>query len=141
MVDFASLVNVQAETIERPKPLPAGSYTALIEKQEFGTTSEKQTPYCRYLFKPTQAQDDVDATALAEVNLSKISLRQDYWLTPDAVYRLKEFLEKTLGIESTGKTIGEMIPQAVGQQVLINVKHSIDRKGEVRAEIASIAQF
>jgi len=140
MVDFSSLVNVQADTIERPKPLPVGSYQAVISKQEFGTTnSDKKTPYCRYLISPRTALDDVDQDALSKVDLSKITLRQDFWLTPDSTYRLVEFLKKTLGLDTTGRNLGDLIPEAVGMSVLINVKHTLDRNNEPRAELNSIA--
>jgi hypothetical protein len=127
MTNFAEILSRRPEDQERPKPFPAGTYTALVLRHETGETSKKQTPYVRFYFQAVEAHDDVDQEALAEIDMQKKTLRDDFYLTDDALYRLSEFLE-TLGIEMSGRTFAECLPETINQAITITVSHSINQQ-------------
>ena len=145
-VDFTKLLDGNIEDTERPKPCPAGTFVATIKGHEFGESSKKKTPYVRYNVSPLAPQDDVDADALTEFGgteaLAAKSFGLDYYLTPDAMWRLAELLEEHLGLSCSGRNYSEVIPEADGQQILITVEHSISQKDGVTiyANIGTVAK-
>lgn len=128
MPDFASILNTPAESIEKPKPLPVGTYLSIVN----GPHKQKEIndkPIVDIIFKTMQAQDDVDQTQLAESGGVGRQLTQSFWLTNndggEQTWPLKNFLENTLGIESKGKSLAQMLAEAPGKQCLVTVKHAI----------------
>ena len=131
MPNFESILSQEVQTAERPKAAPVGTYICNVKDHTFDSSSRKQTPYVRYGLTPMVAEDDVDPDALEEYGgLEGKSLRIDFYLTPDAVYRLREFLEEHLHINCDGRTFAETIPEAVGQQVKVHVTHTISDDGK-----------
>jgi hypothetical protein len=108
------------DSIEKPKPLPAGTYNGVISKYEFGESKEKKTPYVRYHLTAHSAGEDVDPDSIEGIDLSKKSLRRDFYLTEDAMYRVKDFLD-SVGVSTSGRSLGEVIPEAINAAVLISV--------------------
>lgn len=128
MVDFSVLLSKPADDIKRPPALPAGTYKGKITTHRFDESSEKKTPYVRFDVKFTgEHLEDVDAADVEGIDIAKRTLSKDYYLTEDAIYRLKEMLE-SLGIPSAGRSIGEMIPEAVGCEVLMEISAKPDRR-------------
>lgn len=117
--NFGSLLDVPADQVKRPAPLPKGTYLLLCSKFEPVVSSQKKTPGIRYIFNVLQAHSDVDQTQLAEIeNLTKRVVRYDFWVTEDALFMLTEFHKTILGEQNTvGYTVKQNIPRAVGQQV------------------------
>lgn len=145
MVDFAALMNKPVEDAVRQPPAPAGTYLAGIVSHEFGTSTKKGTPYCRFNFQPLAAQDDVDEEALEEVGgvefLSKKRMRYEFYLTDDAMFRLREFLEEALGLNCSGRNFDEVVPETANMQVLISVVHTLSDDGkETYANIDTFAK-
>jgi len=129
--DFRALLSKPTETIERPKALPVGTYLGTISKYEYGKSAQKKTPYVRYFISLTGAGEDVDPDAMEGVDLSKKQMRKDYYLTDDAQYRVKELWE-SCGIDGTGRSLGEILPDLVGMPVMLEVtkRNSEDGKDE-----------
>lgn len=119
-VDFKSLLSKPADTVERPKPLPAGTYHGMIGAYKFDESKNKKTPYVRFDLKVHRAGSDVDPEAVNGIDLSKKNLRRDYYLTDDALYRLKDLIE-SCGISTTGRSFNELIPELLNKQVIIGV--------------------
>lgn len=121
-LDFSKLLSKPLDSVEKPKPLPVGTYLGIINKYEFGESKEKKTPYVRFHFQVTGAGEDVDADELAAAapDLSKKQLRRDYYLTDDAMYRLKELFEST-GVQTAGRSFAEAIPDLLNVPVHIAV--------------------
>ena len=87
-----------------------------------------------------QGDVDMEALSLAGGAQGK-TLRQTFFLTEDALYRLKDFLTESCGIEANGRTLGEMIPDVVNRQFLATVKHRPSQDGtQVYAEISGTAK-
>lgn len=117
--DFNALLDTQADNVEAPKPLPSGEYTFRISSYEMGQSSQKQTPYIRYLLQPTAAGDDVDEDMLEEVgDWQQKQLRATFYLTDRSMFMLRNFLEGACQIEVAGRTFKELIPEAVGCEVI-----------------------
>lgn len=127
-VDFSSLLNKPTDDIKRPPSLPAGSYFGIIEKHAFDESREKKTPYVSYTVKLTgEYGEDVDLEAVQGIEISKRTMRKDFYLTEDALWRLKEFLE-SCNIPMAGRSLGETIPEAVNCRVLCEVSSQLDRR-------------
>ena len=115
MANYADLLNVNADAIERPKPLPVGTYTLQAVKHEFGESSKKGTPYCQVYFRLMAPGSDVDTAMLSGVKLDR-EIRDSFYLTPDAMFRFKEFMEKC-GITLTGAVLGDKVPEIDGKTI------------------------
>lgn len=129
---FASVLDMPASDIERPKPAPVGSYVCVVQGQpKIDKSSKKQTEYVEYTLKPLQALDDVDPDALKDWGgLAEKTFRVTYYLTENSVYRLKEFLEHC-GIEmEEGGSLRQYIGEAAGQQVTVSIVHEASQDGE-----------
>jgi hypothetical protein len=139
-MNFNDLLSQPAHDIQEPKAVPPGHYTAIIIRQEFGKSTRKQTDYCRYIIKPISAQPDVDAKALMDSPLTEeTTLRLDYFITANAVYRLRDFLINVIGLPDS-KPLNELIPQAVNSTVMIEVSHQLNDKGKAFANISDVAR-
>lgn len=128
-VDFKGMLSKPVDSAERPKPLPAGTYFGHVGKFEFLESKEKKTPYVRFHLKLTAPGDDVSPDALmmtdskghqSVVDVTKKPLRKDFYITEDALFRLREFIE-SCGISSEGRSFNETIPELMNAPVLISV--------------------
>jgi hypothetical protein len=109
------------EEAKRPPNLPDGSYHGIITKWEPGESSQKKTAFVRFFIQLTHAAEDVPPDQLEGVDFSKKQMRRDYYITPDAEYRLHEFLG-SVGIPVVGRSYSDMLPETIGKNVLARVK-------------------
>ena len=119
MPDFRELLSTKVDEIERPKPLPVGTYTWLVEKQEFTKANNAdKTDLCRFIMKALAADEDVSDEELAAhgENWNRRTHRADFWIDADSLYRLVDFCEKC-GVDVSGRTLDELIPECVQTQV------------------------
>lgn len=119
-VNFKDLLTVNLDEVKAPSALPEGTYHGNIASFEYGDNNKNRTPYVRFSLKFHSASDDVDPKDLADIDLSARKMSTDFYLTPDARFRLKDFLE-SLGLKTSGSTFDELIPEAVGQSVIAYV--------------------
>lgn len=93
--NFSSILDEAPTEVERPKPLPAGTYLCIVAGSPiYDKSSKKGTPYVQFTLRPISAEADVDEEDLAEMGgFENKSLRATFYLTEDAVYRLDEFHE------------------------------------------------
>lgn len=125
--NFSAILSQKVEETERPKPLPAGNYVSTIVKHEFGESSQKKTPYVRFWIRPNSPMDDVDQELLAQVkNWNSKEFRLDFYLTEDAMFRLREFLEKTLQLNTSGMAYSDLIPSTTGMMLIATFGHDIN---------------
>jgi hypothetical protein len=126
-VDFRSLLKLNSTQVERPKLLPDGHYFGRIGAHTFGKSSQKQTPYVRFMLHAEQASDDVDQEALEGIDLSRRELRSDFYLTHAALSRLSDMLDGVIG--NPERSIEERIPETRGVYVLFGVGHRSNEAG------------
>lgn len=117
-VDMNDLLTMPVDAAEKPKPRPAGTYQGQIGQTKFDTSSQKKTPYLRLSIASIQPGQDVDSQALQDAGgAEKWNPYIDYYLTTDAIYRLRELME-SCKLKITGRPFKEVIPELKGQHVL-----------------------
>jgi hypothetical protein len=128
-MNLASLLNTNASDIKRPIPFNDGTYFGTIKSYKFIESALKKTPGVEYTVELSHAHDDTDLTGYDEnneevqLNPAGKSFRTTYYLTENSLFMLNDLL-KALGIEVSGRTLGELIPQAVGQPVMVDLVKS-----------------
>lgn len=124
--DFKSLLGSQVDKAERPKTFPEGPYSAVITSHEFGKSSVKGTDFVRYFLKLTGPMDGVNMDDFEEAGgqvalVGRKPLTLDFYITTDAMIRLREFLDDTLELESNGRAFDEVIPEATNRELVVEV--------------------
>jgi hypothetical protein len=128
------------ESAKKPTTKPPGTYSGVIASFKFDESSQKKTPFCRLTVKNCQPGADVDRTLLVDpednspMDLSKWSPYEDYYLTEDALYRVRELME-SMQMNISGRLFSETIPELVNQPVIFTFVHETisDRQtGEAR---------
>ena len=141
--NFADILNKKPTEIERPKPLPIGTYIAMLpapgEVKEIG---KNNTPAIEYKARILAPGPDVDMAALNDAGgCSGKELRLTFWLSEDALFRFKEFLLNHVGLEEGDKSIGQLAAEAVNRQFSITVGHRPSQDGSaIYAEIKGTAK-
>lgn len=128
---FESILDTPATDIERPKPLPAGTYDCIVKGlPEYGESSQKKTPFCRFTYLVQAAGDDVDPEELQAIGgIEGKTMRDTYYTTPDAIFRLTDTLER-MGIDPEGKSVRQMIDESPNASLRIMVEHRASQDGQ-----------
>jgi len=140
--NFGALLSKAPSEIERPKPLPQGTYTCVVKGlPRFDQSSKKKTDYAEYTLQPIAAGEDVDVDDLKAMGGFKDkTIKATYYITEAALWRLKEFLADCGLEEGEYDSLQEMVEAASGCQVLVTMKHRASEDGQaVFAEIGSTA--
>jgi hypothetical protein len=137
--NFESALDTPGNLIERPKPLPQGSYiTILVGQPRIGLSSKKQTEFSEFTHKIVSAQDDVDEDKLEEYltdpegekkSLADVAVKNTYYHTKASLYRLKEFCIH-LGIDVEEGTPRQWLMETPGCEVGIHIRHEPWDNGE-----------
>jgi hypothetical protein len=126
MVDFTSLLEKKTDDVEAPALLPAGSYLMTIAQYRTGESSKQKTPYVEFDLKIAQAMEVEDQEGLAKVrNLTDKTLKTQFYLSEDALFRLKDFLAKT-GLPTEGRSFAEILSEVAGAQIIGIVSHRVN---------------
>lgn len=137
---FESILDQKADEVERPKPAPAGTFDVIVKGMyEQGESSQKKTPFVRFTYAFVEAKEDVDEEALAEWlgedKISERSIRDTYYLTNDALWRLTDTLER-MGIDQEGKSVRACLDETPNASLRILIGHRASEDGEqVFAEV------
>lgn len=135
--DPAALLSKPLSDIKRPPPMATGSFVAIATNKEFGKTKPQDgsegTPFVSFEETLQEALPDVDADALKLAldgnPLSERKLKLDFYLTPNAVYRLKEFGENHCGVaESDAANLGELIELILGRPHVVVLSQQANKK-------------
>ena len=129
--NFSAILDQPVTEINRPKPLPVGTYLCIVDGvPRFDKSKQKQTDYVEFSLRPVTPGPDVDQQALTDAGgIGEKKLRVTFYLTEDSVYRLDVFLFEHLGIEM-GTSRKEAIAQAPGRQVNATVSHQASADGQ-----------
>lgn len=130
--NFAALLDKPSSEIERPKPLPVGTYVAVVQGMpRYDKSSKKQTDFVEFTLKLQAAGEDVDAEELAAVGgIADKTMKDTYYITEQALWRLKEFLTNC-GLETDGDaSLRELIEETPGKQVGISIRHEASQDGQ-----------
>lgn len=147
---FTSILDRPVASTEKPRPMPVGHYLCVVKGQpKQDVSSKKKTPYVEFTLQPLQAAEDVNPEDLAATLTSKATgevkplsakeFRATYYLTEDALWRLKDFLEHC-GIEAGEGSYSQAIAGTPGCQVLVNIRHRPSEDGtSIFAEVGGTA--
>ena len=141
-VDFSKILQKQATEIEKPKPLPIGSYVAVNPKlPDFKGVGKNETPAAEFALVVLAPMDDVDPEHLAAYgDVKGKSVRHRMFLTEGTEYRTKEELVNAFGIEEAGKNLGQMFNETINKQVIVKIRHRPNDDGtDIYAEVESLA--
>lgn len=142
---FESILDTPADAVERPKPLPAGTYAVVVRGMpEHGVSSQKKTPFVRFTYALVAAGDDVDPDELATLLTDKDgtvqpigskTIKDTYYTTPDSLFRLTDVLEN-MSIDAEGKSIRQMLDETPNADLNILVGHRASEDGtQIFAEV------
>lgn len=146
MANISDILNRPAEDVEAPKPLPVGSYNAIIKGMpEQGESSKQKTVYLRFAYQITSPREDVDQDEIAEFETNKDGTKtsiigkimtSDFYIqnadgSPSgALFMLTDMLEN-LGIDFTGgKSITAAIDETPNTECVIFIKHRPSQDGK-----------
>lgn len=140
--NFESILDMPAADVERPKPIPAGTYNAIVQGlYEEGVSSQKRTPFVQFAFAIQSADEDVDEEDLAAFltakdgttkKLSEIVMKNNstkFYTTPDSMFRLTDFFDHC-GIDQDGKTVRQCLSETPNSSVKILIGHVASSDGE-----------
>lgn len=137
MPDFTELLKQPAGQAKKPPALDVGNYPGIIKSFEVDNKNKNQTPYVRFHVGLTGWPADSEPQTLdggEPIDLTKRQMRRDYYLTPDALWRLDEFL-RNMGVDLSGRGYDEVLPELVNQPVLVSVKQYLGKDNEPGNEI------
>jgi len=146
MSSFKDILKARGSDIEAPKPVPVGTYRAMIDATPAKIDEEKGT--VTHGVRLLSAEADVDQERLAEFGgVSGKVMFHTIWLIPRedtvegwdrAKYRAKMFYVEALGLPE-GDSLEQWIAAAPGQQCLVSVSHAPAKSGDVMyANIAKV---
>lgn len=136
--NFSSILDEAPTEVNRPKPMPVGTYLfTVIGSPTYDKSAKKGTPYVQFTLKPIAAESDVDDEALEEAGgIDNKTQRLTFYLTVDAIFRLDEFHEHCgidLGEESSRRQRNDDV---VNAQVRGVISHRTSDDGtQIFAEI------
>lgn len=126
MVDFTNLLEKKIDDVEAPVLLPQGTYLMTIAQYKTGESAQKKTPYVEFELKVVSPVEVEDQESLAKVkNLQDKTLKTQFYLSEDALFRLKDFLTKT-GLPVEGRSFNEILSEIAGAQVVGIVSHRVN---------------
>lgn len=140
--NFGVLLDKPSSEIEKPKPLPQGTYTCVVKGlPKFDKSSKKQTEFVEFSLQPLAAGDDVDQDDLQAMGgFANKTIRATYYITEDALWRLKKFLDDCGIEEEADESLRQRIERTPGTQVAAFLKHQASEDGQsVYAQLASTA--
>lgn len=141
-VDFTKILQKQTASIEKPKPLPIGSYIANNPQlPKFQGIGKNETPAATFGLVIIAPGEDVDPEQLAAYGEWKgKSVRFNMFLTENSEFRTMEELTNVFGIEQEGKTLGQMFNETINKQCLVHIKHRPSDDGtEMFHEVEKLA--
>lgn len=135
MPDFTAWLSRPAGKAVRPPALPVENYPGKIQSYEYGDNNTNKTPYVRYQLSLTDWPDSIPEEKrffkdregnLVPINLQRVRLRRDFFLTDDALWRLDEFL-RSCDVDPDGHEYGEVCPQVIGCDVTVEVQQYLNQ--------------
>jgi hypothetical protein len=134
---FESILDTPADEVERPVPMPTGTYDCIVQGlYEEGKSSKKGTPFVKFTYAFQAAGEDVDEDELAEKGgVVGKTIGDTYYTTPDALFRLTDALEN-MGIDLNGKSVRQALSETPNCDVRVLIGHRSSEDGtQIFAEV------
>lgn len=131
--NFNDILNQTIESVERPALPPTGHYVMVISAVPRMDSRDKWD-IIDFPLKGVRADDDVDPDLMKEYGAAtSVTARQSFMFDKEDAasfdqtrFRLKKFLEDTLGIDPA-LTMKEALNAAVNKQVLVEINYRPDK--------------
>lgn len=143
--NFSSILDEAPTEVERPKPVPVGTYLTIVQGPWIqGKSSKKGTPFIEFPLRFITACDDVDEEDLQESGgLEGKTIKATFYYDegdPKSLYRLDEFHEHC-GIDLADGQSRKMRNDAViNAEVLVVIRHEPSQDGQrIDAKLARTA--
>jgi hypothetical protein len=123
--NFEDVLNRNVDEIKPPPLLPEGTYLcSVMGLPEQIVSSKKKTPGLRFKLKVLQPLEDVDPEELAKLEggINGKTLNNDLWVTEDALFMMKQFVEHC-GCLEEGASLSTCIDNTPNASVLAFIKH------------------
>ena len=142
--NFYTILEKTVDQVEKPKPMATGTFlTQIVGQPRQDVSSQKKTPFIEFTHKLVSAGDDVDEDAMKESltapdgtvrALSEVTMKNTFYLTDNALWRLKKFLEDCgfdmEEAEAKKVSFGQLIAETPGSMVRVFVKHEPSQDGK-----------
>jgi hypothetical protein len=133
--NFGAILNKQISTVQPPPLLPVAQYRLVVKKLELIESSQKKTPGAEFSYGvegPAPGQNpDLNGPDGQPLDLSKVTLRDTFWLSDPALPMLRIHLEEHLGIAIGTMTFAEVLNNyTVGARCIGDVTQKPRTKGE-----------
>lgn len=136
--NFSSLLDVQMDDIKPPPTMPSGTFEFIITSQGEGVSEKKETPFVVYEFTVDTPGEDIDTDELPD-NWRDFKTNERFYLTKNALFRLKQFLEAA-GVKTSGRSLNDAVPEAVGKSVnLVLTQEPVPNTDRFRNRVAGYA--
>lgn len=142
MATFGSILDRPASSIEKPKPLPQGTYICIVKGLPKEGKAKTGTEFYEFNLEITQPLEDVSAEAIEACGgvIGKKIPRATFYITEDSLWRLTKFLGDDLELDLTDKSVRQLVSETMGKQVVASVRHKPSDDGKnVFAELADTA--
>ena len=132
--NFEDLLNTSATDAVRPPARPGGTYRGTFKSSADTISSKKRTKGLEMTFSDLEPLGDVDMAAYDNyVSSPAVKPEEDvmtdsFWITTKALYRIREFCE-ACGVDAEGRTVIQMVGDALGERVLLTVQQTVGDKG------------
>lgn len=141
-VDYTQLLSRTPADAPKPQALPVGDYPGVIKSWKLGEKSRNQQKdtivsfLCGFLDWPDGAEPE------ASIKLPNVQMSLDIYVTDeggrDQTWRIFALAE-SCGIAAEGRPLSEVLPELIGQPVLLAISHYTNKNsGETQAQIAKI---
>lgn len=118
MADFNALLNRRSDEAARPVSLPIGTWDCLVASYRLGESAKKKTPFVEFTFNVIAPGEDIEQEALEGLEYSGKTVKDQFYLTEGAEFRLADFLKNAFDLEGT---YAEILPQTSGQPVKVSL--------------------
>lgn len=130
--NFGSLLDETPTEVDRPQPLPEGSYLWVVQGMpRYDKSSKKGTEFTEFTVKALRAGSDVDPEQLAEMGgIEDKTQKLAFYHTEGSIYRLDEFHEHC-GIDlSEAKSRRQRNEDCVNAQFVGFIRHEASQDGQ-----------
>lgn len=133
--NFTSVLDTPMDVIERPKPIPTGTYIGQIvglptSREVTTKNGEQETLNINVKIVAPQQVDSPDAlNDYGDVTVAR-PLQRTFWFskpaaTPEELWAFKQFCNNTLKLETAGKSMKQVCAEMRGKQLIITVGHNV----------------
>ena len=132
--NFRELLKLNSTAVSRPQSAPSCWLLGTVGNMEHEVTKGKGTNVFIFEMLDLEPHPDTEPGLLDNVNLKNLrspykkSLVANFWITPDALYHLTDFLDNCVG--EPERSIEERLPEAKGLRVMFKINPVLDSEGK-----------